>query len=185
MVSFRPRTLLQRSEKRIDSAPPDGLHEGVDIAGCFGAKIDVVGMLVHVQSQNGGPDSQRMTMVGCPLVHELAVAGGPGEQHPTRAAAESLSHRQELGMPAVMRSKISRQRLFENGAGFTLFPKPVEKEFMQDHRVHCDQLFTFEPVDKKSSRIRIIKFCKLLFDKVEALHGASVVVFVMADNQPF
>src|SRR5262245_37893766 len=55
---------------------------------------------------------------------------------------------------------------------------------MQNHRVHGDELLALEPVDEETGRGGIVELGKPLIDEVEALHGAAIVVVVMADDQP-
>ena len=54
--------------------PVDVLHEGIDIGGGLGAVVHVIGMLVHIQGQNGARSGQRMRMVGRPLVDEPVMS---------------------------------------------------------------------------------------------------------------
>jgi hypothetical protein len=62
--------------------------------------------------------------------------------------------------------------------------KAVEEQLVQDHRVHRDELFALEPVDEEVGCLVVVEPGQLLLDEVEALHGAAVVVFVVADDQP-
>src|SRR5215472_9593073 len=55
---------------------------------------------------------------------------------------------------------------------------------MQDHRIHCDQLFALEPVDQKAGSFVEFELCKLIIDEIESLNGAAVIVFIVADDKP-
>jgi len=69
----------------------------------------------------------------------LAVARRPRQQHPSGAAAKGLAHRDELRSPAFERAEIPRQRLAQRSTGLALLAEPVEKQLVQDHRVHRDE----------------------------------------------
>src|SRR6516165_9467985 len=98
--------------------PADRLHEGVDVACGFGAEVDVVGMLVHIERQDRRAARERVAMVRRPLVDELAVARRPRQQHPAGAAAERLAHGDELGPPALERAEIAREGVAQSWAWF-------------------------------------------------------------------
>src|SRR6516165_10009450 len=83
--------------------PANHLHKTVDVATGFGAKVHVIGVFVHIERQNWRAASQRMAMIGRPLVDELAITWRPRQQHPSRAAAERLSHGDKLGAPTLGR----------------------------------------------------------------------------------
>ena len=36
----------------IDISPPDGVHKGIDVTGRLGAKVHLIGMLVHIERQD-------------------------------------------------------------------------------------------------------------------------------------
>ena len=36
----------------IDISPPDGVHKRIDVSGRLGAKVLVIGMLIHIERQN-------------------------------------------------------------------------------------------------------------------------------------
>src|SRR4051794_4831339 len=108
-------------------------------------------------------------MVGRPLIDELAVARRPGLQHPARAAAERLAHGDELGPPALDRPEIPRKTLQQSAIRFTLLPKPIEEQLMEDHRVHRNQLLPLEPADQKTLSLDVIERGQLLLDQSEAL----------------
>src|SRR5262249_772212 len=59
----------------------------------------------------------------------------------------------------------------------------VKEEFVQDHRIHRDQLLALEPVDQKTGRLVEFKLRKLIVDQIEALNRAAVIVFIMADDE--
>src|SRR5258708_332256 len=146
---FHPRVVCELSKELIDSSPANDAHEGVDVTPGLSAEVDMVGMLVHIERQDWRAPSQRVTMVGRPLIDELAVARRPRQQHPSRAATKRLAHGDEFGTPALIASKISAQNLLKNRPRPALFPKPLEEEFVKNHRVHCNELLPLEPVDEK------------------------------------
>ena len=53
----------------ISISPADGVHKRINVTGRFGAKVHVIGVLVHIERQNRRAASQCVAMVGCPLVH--------------------------------------------------------------------------------------------------------------------
>jgi len=65
-----------------------------------------------------------------------------------------------------------------------LVAETVEEQLVQDHRVHCDELLAFEPVDEKAGGLRVIELGELFVDQVEALHRPAVIILVVADDQP-
>ena len=70
-------------KKLVNRWPANDAHEGVDVTRCLGPEVDVVGVLVHVERQDRGASRQCMTMVGRPLIDELAITRKPGQQHPS------------------------------------------------------------------------------------------------------
>src|SRR5262249_31757277 len=64
-----------------------------------------------------------------------------------------------------------------------LVAKRSEKQLMQNHRVARDQLLAFETVDHETGRCREIEFGELHRDRIEAIDRATIVVFVMTDEQ--
>jgi hypothetical protein len=54
---------------------------------------------------------------------------------------------------------------------------------MQNHRVARDQLLAFETVDHEAGRCREIEFGQLRRDRIEPVDRATVIVFVMTDEQ--
>ena len=67
-------------------------------------------MLVHVQRQDRHAAGQRMRMVGRPLVDQRAFARLEHEQHPARAAAVRLAHRNELLAPSLDAAEVGGER---------------------------------------------------------------------------
>jgi hypothetical protein len=51
---------------------------------------------------------------------------------------------------------------------------------VQDHRVRSDQLFTLQAVDHEIRRLGEIELGQLRANRVEALYGAHIVIFIMA-----
>ena len=55
---------------------------------------------------------------------------------------------------------------------------------MQDGRISGDQLFALEPIDVENRSRAPVKFVQPPFDGVQAADGASIVVLVVARQQP-
>src|SRR5262249_11898386 len=89
----------------------------------------------------------------------------------------------ELGAPARVGAEVARERGGERRAGLAGLAQAIEEELVQDHGIGGDQLLTLEAVDEKAGRGRRIEPGELLLDQVEALHGAAIVVLVVADDQ--
>src|SRR5438477_4196365 len=60
----------QRRKEPVGITPADRVHEGVDVVGGLGAIVDVIGVLVHVEGDDGLPARQSVAMVRRPLVDE-------------------------------------------------------------------------------------------------------------------
>src|SRR5258708_18166164 len=130
--------------------PVDGRHEDADVIGSLCSVVDVIGMFVHVEREDGRPASERMAMVRGPLIDELAVALRPRQQHPTGATAQCLAHGDELRAPPLERAEIASQRFLEGCVRLALITEAVEELLMEYHRVRGDELFTLEAVDQKA-----------------------------------
>ena len=50
-----PRPVSDAAMPVADALPVDVLHEGVDVGARLGAEVEVVGVLVHVERQDGMP----------------------------------------------------------------------------------------------------------------------------------
>ena len=122
-------------------------------------------------------------MVHSPLIDQPAVARGPGEQHPTRAASLGFTHRREFGLPAIEAPEIAGEGVSQFPVRRALVTKGSKEQLMQDHRVARDQLLAFETVDHETGCLREIEFGELRRDGIEAIDGTTVIVFVMTDEQ--
>src|SRR5258708_13407125 len=109
-------------EKPIRIAPTNRAHESIDVARRLGAKVDVIGILVHIERKNGNATSQRMAVVRRPLIDELSIARRPRQQYPAGAAAERLTHGHELGTPPLIRAKVSGNRVLEKRSRLAFVP---------------------------------------------------------------
>src|SRR6516162_4855855 len=58
-----------------------------------------------------------------------------------------------------------------------------DEQLMQNHRVARDQLLAFETVDHEAGRCREIELGELRRDRIEPVDRATVIVFVMTDEQ--
>src|SRR6266478_2131086 len=67
---------------------------------------------------------------------------------------------------------------------FALITETFEEMLMKDHRIHGDKFFALEAIHQKAGSVGIIEFGELLPNKVQPLHSAAIVVFVVADDQP-
>jgi hypothetical protein len=145
----------------------------------------VIGVLVHIEHQHRSATGQRRGVIRRPLVDEALVARRVGQDYPAGAAAFCLAHRGKFSAPTVEAAEIAddglRQRATRTGAT----TEPVEIYLMQDHRVRSDQLFTLQAVDHEVRRFGEIELGQLRADRVEALHGANVVIFIMAHENLF
>src|SRR5215469_13615778 len=99
----------EAGEQLVGVRPAHGIHEHVHVAAGLGTEIHMVGMLVHIEREDGLPIGERVAMIGSPLIHELAVASRPREEDPARAAAERLTHCGEFLPPSLERAEIADQ----------------------------------------------------------------------------
>src|SRR5215210_9261813 len=60
--------------KPIHILPANGAHECIHIDGRLRAEVDMVGMFVHIESENRSAARQCVAMVRCPLIDELAIS---------------------------------------------------------------------------------------------------------------
>src|SRR6516165_5682518 len=164
--------------------PASHLHEAIDVARSFGAKVHVIGMLVHVERQDRRAASQCVAMIGRPLIDQLAIAWRPRQQHPSRTAAERFAHGDEFGAPTLKGPKIADDGLAQRAFRIALIAQPVKEQLVQDHRIHRDQLFALKSVDQETGCFVEFELLELFIDKVEALNCAAIIVLVMADDEP-
>jgi len=124
-------------------------------------------------------------MIGRPLVHELAIAVRIREQHPARAAPHGLAHGDELRPPSIDGPEIPHERVSQRPVWLTVGAETVEVQLVQDHRIRCDQLFALEAVDHEHGRRGKVQRGELRGDRIQAFHGATVVVLPVAHDQLF
>src|SRR6516164_9868626 len=105
--------------------PANDLHKAIDIARRFGAEVHVIGVLVHVERQDRRAAGQCVTMVGRPLVDELAIAWRPRQEHPSRAAAERFSHGDKFRAPTLKGPKIADDGLAQRALRLALVAQSV------------------------------------------------------------
>ena len=129
---------------------------------------------------------QSRRVVGRPGVDQPLVAGVPSQDHPARAAAFGLAHRDELRPPPLEGPEITGEGVGERRAGAALFgTEPGKIDFMQDHRIGRDQFLALQPVYQVSGRLGVIEPGQLLGDLIEPFHRAGVVVGVVAGENLF
>ena len=61
-------------------------HHLINIGGCLRAKIEMLGMLVHIECENRSSARQAVRMVRRPLVNQPAQAIRPNQDHPASTA---------------------------------------------------------------------------------------------------
>src|SRR5262245_66163870 len=91
-----PLSFCRLNEQSLHIVPANDVHECVDVARGLGTEVHLIGMLVHIEREDWRAARQCVAMVGRPLIDELAIARRPRQQHPSRAAAERLAHRDEF-----------------------------------------------------------------------------------------
>src|SRR5262249_51640631 len=107
-----------------------------------------------------------MAMVRGPLVDQLAIARQPRQEYPSGAAAQCFSHSNEFGTPALERFEIARNRVAQSWSRLALIAESIKEQFMQDHRIHRDQLLALEAVDQKTSGFVEFELRKLVIDQI-------------------
>src|SRR5215831_18229028 len=167
----------------IGILPTDDGHKSVDVGCRLRAEVDVVGMLVHVECQDWRTTGERVAVIRRPLIYEFSIMRGPRQQDPARAAAKRLSHRNEFGSPALVRTKITRDGVPQSCSRVALVAESIEKQLVQNHRVHRNELLALETVDHEAWRAVEIQFGKFFLNQVQAFYGTAVIVLVVADNQ--
>src|SRR3954447_19527496 len=87
---------------------------------------------------------------------------------------------------ARQRSRLpkSREILPQGRAGLARFAEVPEEQLVQDHRVRGDELLALEAVEDEGRRGGEVEPGEPLLEQVQPLHGAAVVVLVVADDQP-
>jgi len=80
--------------------PVDVAYEGVDVGHHISAEVNVIGVLVHIESQDRDAARDRLTMVARMQVYELAISRNVDEQYPAGSARQTVRHGDELIAPA-------------------------------------------------------------------------------------
>ena len=139
-------------------------------------------MLVHVQRQQRHAAGQRVRVVGRPLVDQRALARLEHQQHPARAATQRLAHRDELVAPALDAAEVGLQRQLHGRLHrLAVTAQAGEVQLVQQHRVGGDQLFALQAVELEARHASANGVGgELRANGVEPLHGAAVVVLVVA-----
>src|SRR5438046_961342 len=85
---FQPRRryLARVLEAALDRLPVDIAQERVDVGRRVRAEVDVIGVLVHVEREQGDAARDRLAVIGSVLIDEPAVPRHPRQQHPPRTA---------------------------------------------------------------------------------------------------
>jgi len=168
----------------VDLSPIDVGHEGIDIRSGGRAEVQVVGVLEHVECEDRNTARHRIRVIGGPLVHQRSLARKEGQQHPARAPTERFAHRDELRAPAVDASEVRVERQgHRRHHGPTVRAQRVEVQLVQQHRVRRDELFTLQAVELEAGRGGEVDRRKLGADDIQPLHGAGVVVGVVAGDK--
>ncbi|MNV41282.1 hypothetical protein D3C71_1329140 [compost metagenome] len=170
----------------VHGRPVDISHEGIDIRARCSAVVEVVGMFIHVQREDGHPTGSSLGVVAGPLVDECAIARLEHQQHPSRAAAQCLAHGDKLFTPALSAAKAGCQgQQHAGGRGGATAAQAAKVQFVQQHRIAGDQLLALESVDDKAGRGGKVQPRELRPDGVEPRHRTAIVILVVAAQQPF
>ena len=125
-----------------------------------------------------------MGVIRSPLIHQRSVAGHEGQQHPARAAAERLAHRDELGAPTLDAAEIGLECQFHGrNHGLAVAAERREVQLVEQHRVRRDQLLALQPVDREARNGSPVQGVELLADPVQPLDRSAVVVLMVAGYQ--
>ncbi|OMP13544.1 hypothetical protein COLO4_01454 [Corchorus olitorius] len=173
----------RRFEASGHPLPLNVLHERVHVGRSLCAVVHVIRVLVHVESQDRRGTRQRMRMVGSPLVDQSLVSRGVSEQHPARAATQRLAHRREFGLPARNRAEIAFDGILQPTFQRPAITEAVEVHLVQDHRIRGDQFLALQAIEHEHRCGCHIECGQFSRDRVQSLHGTTVVVLVVADDQ--
>src|SRR5262249_61205282 len=94
----------------LSGLPFDVAYEGVEVGLHISAEVNVIGVLVHIESQDRDAARDRLTMVARILVYEPAISRNVDEQSPAGSARQAVRYGDELIAPAVHRSEIGGKR---------------------------------------------------------------------------
>lgn len=86
-------------------------------------------------------------MLGSVLIQKPPVASDVRQQHPARATAKRVTHRDELITPAINRTEVTRKRLGDCCGRFAIAAEAREIELVKKRRIERDQLFALQPID--------------------------------------
>src|SRR6516162_11133676 len=117
------------------SVPFDVPHEGSDVGSRIRAELEMVGVLVHVQSQDRDAASEALLVSGG-VVDQTRVSWHVGQQDPTGTAGECICQGDEFVAPAFHGPEIARYRSrhrFWQGAPVTT--KAGEVQLVEQRRV--------------------------------------------------
>src|SRR5215510_8787094 len=81
--------------------PIDVAEERIDVLGCRGAKVHLVGVLVHVHHQERSGRRWPVGMIGKPVVLELLKMAVEPEHNPSGAATQPGADAAELCLPRL------------------------------------------------------------------------------------
>src|SRR5262249_11700276 len=126
------------------------------------------------------PARDCLRVLGSVLVDEASISGNVGQQNPARAAAERVSHRAELGAPAIDRAEVAREDLGHPPRRLTVAAEAREIELMQQRRIERDELLALERVQNMAGRAREVERLELFGDRVETPERPTVIILVMA-----
>src|SRR5215831_3494060 len=124
--------------------PVDVAYEGVDVGLHISAEVNVIGVLVHVESQDRDAARDRLTMVARILVYEPAISRNIDEQYPAGSARQAVRHGDELIAPAVHRSEIGGKRPGEHlGRPAVAECQAREIKLVEQRGIEGDKLLAF------------------------------------------
>src|SRR5262245_61347003 len=113
-------------EQPVRIVPADGVHVRVNVSGRLGAVVNVIGVFVHIERQNGLATGEGMTVVGRPLIDQPSVARSIGQEHPTGPPSKRLTHGDEFRAPAIEGTEITRNDRAELLSGPAFIAKTIK-----------------------------------------------------------
>src|SRR5262245_36241220 len=117
----------------VDLVPVDVLHERVDVLRGRGPVVEMVGMLVHVEHEQGPAHRHVVHVVPRPVVVHLPGVQVVGEDHPTGSAGQAIGHLRELRAPRLVSAEPLGEELQGVPARPAIATQAVEVVLVEDY----------------------------------------------------
>ena len=165
----------------LHRVPIDIAHERGNVCRCVCTEVEMIGVLIHIQRHDRYSAGDILTVIRRDLIDEATITRHVGEEHPAGAARQGACQGHELVAPPRDGAEIVRNRVGDRlGRLSAISSQTREVELMQERGVERGEFVALQALDDVTGRCAGIEGLELLRNRIQAIEGLTVIVFVVA-----